>query len=182
MRTRVIRPNELVPRIKPGSFLAVELVPGQYLYVRKLEGLSRYVYYDLLAPSPQVNLLTIAQQPVLLTVDLLAIPDLTWPILGWLPLAPNWPPAVKMWKEQLLPRTEEAGENQVLASSKAYFLVEEVGKEIRYTPAKREDLRGLLKWTLYPPGLVEEKLRLHYGLTKQGERVAAVPLNQQEPW
>jgi hypothetical protein len=182
MRTRVIRLEELVPRIKPGSFLEVQLAPGNHIYLRKLKGLSSYAYYDFLTEVPCHTLAMIVEKPVLLTVSLLTMTNPEWPIVGWLPLAPNWPPAEKHWTIEALPLTEEEVRSQVIKPDTEYFLIEHIDGETLHTPAKPEDLRGLTRWSLYPPEVVEEKLRLHYGLTKQGAWVEPVPLKQQELW
>jgi hypothetical protein len=182
MRTRVIRPKELISSIKPGSFLELELAPGKYIYTRKLNELSGYVYYDFLTDTPQKDIYLIAQQPVLLRVSLLTMTAPTWPIVGWLPLESDWLPAEKHWTVEPLPLTVEEMRNQVIKPDTEYFLIEHIEGETKHTPAKPEDLRGLTRWTLYPPEVVEEKLRLHYGLTKQGAHVEPVPLLQQELW
>ena len=52
----------------------------------------------------------------------------------------------------------------------------------KQTLAKREELNGLQRWSLTTPAVVEEKLRLHYGLTLTGELIPPLPLSQQPPW
>jgi len=182
MRKKVIRPKDLIPGIVPGSFLRIELVTGRFIYVRKLSNLSDYVYYDFLTETACQDIEIIASKPILLTISLLTIKDPTWPIIGHLPLERSWPPPVQYWAERDLPVTEEEQLGGNITYRTGLFIVEEIQNETVFTPAKLEDLRGLIRRTLHTPELVEEKIRLHYGLTPEGRAIESCPLSQQPPW
>lgn len=182
MRKKVVRPKDLIPSIIPGSFLQIELVTGKFIYVRKLSNLSGYVYYDFLTGTACQDVEVLASKPILLTISLLTIKDPTWPIIGHLPLKENWPPPVRYWDERDLPVTEEELQSGNVVYRMGLFTVEEIQNKPVFTPAKLEDLRGLTRWTLHTPELVEEKIRLHYGLTIEGRAIEPCPLSQQPPW
>lgn len=182
MRKKIIRPKELLSSIATGSFLRIELAPRKFIYVRKLPNLSRYTYYDFLTDTPCKDVQVIASKPVLLTVALLLIHEPDWPVIGCLPLEQHWPPPTRNWEERDLPVTEEELQSGNTVYKTGLFIVEEIQNEPVFTPAKLQDLRGLTRWSLHTPELVEEKIRQHYGLTVDGRAIVPCPLNQQPPW
>lgn len=173
---------------KEGSFLAIALSPTHYTYARKLRGRSAYAFYELLTtePLPPPDLAIFSQCALLLDASLLL--TLAWPSIGWLPLTTDRSWIRYAWVAYPLPPLAGEWEQGIRNPETEFFLVTEWYNPLdnvaysRQTPAKREELNGLQRWGLTTPAVVEEKLRLHYGLTPTGEQRPPVPLAQQPPW
>jgi hypothetical protein len=173
---------------KEGSFLEIALTPRHYTYARKLRGLSGYAIYDLLTtePLPRKELASFSQCTVLLDVGLIFAP--TWTSIGWLPLSEDRSWISYSWTAYPLPFVDEEWARGIRNPETEFFLVTEWFNPFanvaysKQTPAKKQALNGLQRWGLTTPAVVEEKLRLHYGLTLTGEEIPRVPLQQQPPW
>lgn len=182
-------PSPKKPRTKKeGSFLEIALSPTHYTYARKLRGRSAYAFYDRLttAPLSRPDLASFSQCALLLDASLLLTP--AWPAIGWLPLAVDRSWISYAWAAYPLPPLTGEWEQGIRNPDTEFFLVTEWYNPLddvaysRQTPAKREDLNGLQRWGLTTPAVVEDKLRLHYGLSPTGEQRPPVPLSQQPPW
>lgn len=171
---------------KPGSFLEICLAPGYYTYARKLTIRPRYTFYDILATSSQRGVTALAQLSELLNVSLLGTPP--WPVVGIIPLEENPSTVYRSWHAKPLLPSEEQMMPGIRLPETEYFLIEESRDpttgfwDTTETPAKPDELRGLTRHASYVIDYVEDKLRLHYGLTASGERCLPVPLVQQELW
>lgn len=181
------QPLQLRKRIsKPGSFLEICLAPGYYTYARKLTIRPRYALYDILTTSSQREVTALAQLPELLNVSILDTPP--WPVVGIMPLDENLPIVYRSWHAKPLLPSEEQMTLGIRLPETEYFLIEERRDpatgfwDTTETPAKPDELRGLARHASYFIEFVEDKLRLHYGVTASGERCLPVPLVQQELW
>jgi len=186
------RPPSTLPKRprtkKEGSFLEIALTPRHYTYARKLRGLSGYAFYDLLTtePLPRKELASFSQRAVLLDVGLLRTP--AWTSIGWLPLSEDRSWISYSWTAHSLFNQAEWDKGIRNTEETEFFLVTswynpaEHRAYSKQTPAKKQELNGLQRWGLTTPAVVEEKLRLHYGLTPTGEETPRVLLQQQPPW
>jgi len=171
---------------KPGSFLEICLAPGYYTYARKTPLRTRYTFYNILVTSSQREITVLAQLPELLTVSLLGTPP--WPVVGIIPLVEDPSTVYRSWHAKPLLPSEEQMTLGIRLPETEYYLVEESRDpatgfwDTIETPAKPDELRGLARHASYFIEFVEDKLRLHYGLTANGERRLPVPLVQQELW
>jgi hypothetical protein len=173
---------------KEGSFLEIALTPRHYTYARKLRGLSGYAFYDLLTtePVPRKEVASFSQRAVLLDVGLIFAPP--WTSIGWLPLSGDRSWISYSWTAYPLPPVYEEWARGIRNPETEFFLVTEWFNPFvnvaysKQTPAKKQELNGLQRWGLTTPEVVEEKLRLHYGLTPTGEEIPRVLLQQQPPW
>lgn len=160
---------------KEGSFLVIALTPRHYTYARKLRGLAGYALYDMLTTEPlsRKDVERFSQCAILLTVGLVFTP--VWPSIDWLPLSDNRSWISYWWTADSLPPADKEWARGVRNPETEFFLVTswynpaEHRAYSKQTPVKREALYGLQRWGLTTPTLVEEKLRLHYGLTPTGE-------------
>jgi|GEM_PF-6161509 len=173
---------------KEGSFLEIALTPHHYTYARKLRGITGYLFYDILTTVPlqKKDLPRLAQRPIILDASLHRGP--VWNSIGCLPLETDRSLISYSWVAYPLPVSLEESKRGVRNPETEFFLVTEwfnPTDHVAYskqTPAKREQLYGLQRWGVTTPAVVEEKLRLHYGLTPSGEPIPPVPLPQQPPW
>jgi hypothetical protein len=171
---------------KEGSFLEIALTPYHYTYARKLRGLS-YAFYDILTTEPlqRKDLDMFSQCSVLLNASLHTP---TWPSIGCLPLTTDRSWIDYSWAAYPQPPVLEEWKRGVRNPETEFFLVTEWYNPAEHrayskqTPAKREELCGLQRWGVTTPAIVEEKLRVHYGLTPTGEEISPFPLQQQPPW
>ena len=173
---------------KEGSFLEIALSPTHYTYARKLRGSPAYAFYDILTTVPlqRTDLASFSQCAVLLDANLLLTP--AWPAIGWLPLTADRSWITYSWTARALPVTLAESERGIRNPETEFFLVKQWFNPLdnvaysKQTRARREELNGLQHWGLTTPEVVAEKLRLHYGLTPTGERIAPLLLSQQPPW
>jgi hypothetical protein len=173
---------------KEGTFLEIALTPRHYTYARKLRGRPGYAFYDILTTESlqRKDLDSFSQRSILLDAGLLLTP--AWTSIGWLPLSEDRSWISYSWTAYPLPPIEEEWARGVRNPETEFFLVTEWFNPIdnvaysEQTPAKQEELNGLQRWGLTTPAVVEEKLRLHYGLTPTGEARPRFPLQQQPPW
>jgi hypothetical protein len=173
---------------KEGSFLEIALSPTHYTYARKLRGLAGYAFYDILTTVPlqRTDLASFSQRSILLDASLHLTP--VWPSIGWLPLTADRSWISYSWTAHSLSVTMEESNKGVMNPETEFLLVTKWFNPFdnvaysKQTPAKREELNGLQRWGLTTPAVVEEKLRLHYGLTPTGELIPPLPLSQQPPW
>jgi hypothetical protein len=173
---------------KEGSFLEIVLSPIHYTYARKLRGSPAYAFYDILTTVPlqRTDLASFSQRSILLDAGLLLTP--AWPSIGWLPLTADRSWISYSWTARALAVPIVESKRGVRNPETEFFLVTEWFNPIdnvaysKQTRAKREELNGLQRWGLTTPEVVEEKLRLHYGLTPTGEQMAPLLLSQQPPW
>jgi hypothetical protein len=182
MRERIARRKDLIPKIKPGSFLEVPLAPGYYTYARKLEGLGGFAFYELLTTEPTTYLAAIAENPVLLNAPVMTLDAPSWPVIGHLPLEAGWPGIKYAWKCEPPPFIDESSKELIFQPNTEFFLGKYVDHAPLFTPAEPDTLRGLPRQSLYEPEFIEDKLRLHHGLLPTGERIAPLPLTQQPLW
>ena len=182
-------PSSKRPRTKKeGSFLEIALTPRHYTYARKLRGLSGYAFYEMLTTEPlqRKDLTSFSQCSVLLDVGLLLTP--AWASIGWLPLSEDRSWLSYSWTAYPLSPLAEEWARGVRNPETEFFLVTAWFNPLanvacsKQTPAKQQELNGLQRWGLTTPAVVEEKLRLHYGLTPNGEEIPRIPLQQQPPW
>ncbi len=173
---------------KEGSFLEIALTPCHYTYARKLRGLTGYAFYAILTTEPlrRNDLDGFSQCSILLDAALVLTP--AWPSIGWMPLSEDRSWISYSWTAQPLPPIEEEWARGIRNPETEFFLVTswyspaEHRAYSKQTPAKREELFGLQRQGLITPAVVEEKLRLHYGLAPTGETISRFPLQQQPPW
>lgn len=173
---------------KEGSFLEIALSPTHYTYARKVRGYVGYAFYDILTTVPlqRKELASFSQQSILLDASL--FPPPAWPSLGWLPLTADRSWISYSWTAHALPVTIEESRRGIRNPETEFFLVTEWFNPVanvadsKQTPVLREQLNGLQRWGVTTPAVVEEKLRLHYGLTPTGELIPPLPLSQQPPW
>ena len=183
MSERIVGQRRLNPnRIKSGDFVLISIAPSYYTYARKLEGLSSFGFYDYLTTGPLTDVTSVAQEPVLLTAPLLMPEAAKWPIVGFLPLEESWPKHLPAWKTEPQALFEEHSQQLVFQPDTEYFRVEYKNNEPAYIPADPESLRGLTRQTLYTPEIVEEKLRIHYGVSASGQRTEPINLKAQPLW
>lgn len=182
MHKKTVSHRKLVPKLQPGSVVEIILAPGYYTYARKAEGLSSFAFYDILSEEPLTDLAKLVQQPILLTVPMLMPEATKWPVIGCLPLQAGWTGQKQYWKAEPQPLLDEQSKTLVFQPNTDFFLVTYTAHEPIYTPAIPDNLRGLPRQSLYPPDFIEDKLRRHYGLTPQGERVPSLPLKKQPLW
>jgi hypothetical protein len=184
LSSQPLKPRKRVS--KPGSFLEICLAPGYYTYARKTPLKTRYTFYNILTTSSQREINALAQLPELLTVSLLGTPQ--WPVVGIIPLAEDPSTVYRSWHAKPLLPSEEQMTLGIRLPETEYFLIEESRDPITgfwdttETPAKPDELHGLTRHASYVIDYVEDKLRLHYGLSASGERCLPVPLVQQELW
>jgi hypothetical protein len=179
-------------RIKPGSFLQICLAPSYYTYARQLEGITSVAFYDVLLREPLLNLPQLSQDSVILTTSVLD--DRPWIVVGHRPLETTWPTSEYSWAfDPVSVQSSGNGwdsdmQTWLASSSTRYFLVEErkdpsTGAiDSIKTPAKLQDLQGLPRRTIYWPDTIEDRLRLHFGVSPEGEAITPLPLKQQPFW
>jgi hypothetical protein len=173
---------------KEGSFLEIALTPCHYTYARKLRGIPHYAFYDMLTTEPlqRKDLDSFSQCAILLDAAIMLTP--AWPSIGWLPLSEDRSWISYSWTAHALFNQDEWDRGIRNTEETEFFLVTEWFNPIdnvaysKKTPAKREELNGLQRSGLTTPPTVEEKLRLHYGLTPTGDTIPRFPLEQQPPW
>ncbi|WP_375419224.1 hypothetical protein [uncultured Hymenobacter sp.] len=182
MRNKLARRKNLMPEIEPGSFLEVALAPGYYTYARNLDGLSRFAFYDVLSSESFTDIRLIYNCSLLLTAPLLMPEASKWPIIGHLPLVQDQLSTVYYWRAEPPPFIDEKSQELIFSPDAQYFLVDYTNNTPIYIPASPESLRGLPRQSLYLPEFIEDKLRLHHGITPQGGLRAPVPLKQQPLW
>jgi hypothetical protein len=187
--SRPVRPK----RIKPGSFLQICLAPSYYTYARQLEGgMTSVAFYDVLVREPLSDLAHLSQELVLLKTSILD--DRPWLVVGHRPLEITWPTSWYSWafdpvSVQSSGNGWDADMQTWLANpSTKYLLVETKRDPITgaidsiETPANLHDLQGLPRRTIYWPNQIEDKLRLHFGVSQEGESIAPLLLKQQPFW
>lgn len=171
---------------KPGSFVVIGLAPGYYTYARKLSIKPRYTFYDGLTHTPQQAIALLQHLPALFTTSILGTPS--WPVVGHLPLQEPEPLVYRSWHAKPLMPTPAQMDLGIRLPETEYFLIEEIRDPLtgywhtQQTPAQQAELRGLTRHASYFPEYIEEKLRLHYGLTATGQRLAPIPFEQQPLW
>lgn len=171
---------------KPGSFLEICLAPDYYTYARKLPDRPRYTFYNELITKSQRDVIYLHKLPALFTTSLLGTPS--WPVVGQLPLDRSEAVSYRSWHAKPLFPTPEQMALGIRPPETEYFLVEETRDPLtgywdtKETPAQQAELRGLTRHASYRPEYIEEKLRLHYGLTVTGQRVEPILFNQQKLW
>lgn len=171
---------------KPGSFLEICLAPDYYTYARKLPDRPRYTFYNELITKSQRDVIYLHKLPALFTTSLLGIPS--WPVVGQLPLDRSEAVSYRSWHAKPLFPTPEQMALGIRPPETEYFLVEETRDPLtgywdtKETPAQQAELRGLTRHASYRPEYIEEKLRLHYGLTVTGQRVEPILFNRQKLW
>jgi hypothetical protein len=138
------------------------LAPGCCTYARKLEGLSGFVFYDLLATEPLTDLAAIAARPALLNAPVMALDAPNWPLVGHRPLEAGWPGIEYAWKCEPPPFIDESSRELIFQPNTEFFLGKYVDHAPVFTPAEPDALRELPGQSRYEPEFIEDKLWLHY--------------------
>jgi hypothetical protein len=172
---------------KEGTFPEVALSPQHYTYARKMRGRSGYSFYDILVTKPlqRKDLAAFSQRLFLLDAALELAP--AWPALGWLPLETDrsfiryawvaYPPALTLTPAASQRGIRELETDYYLVTS--WFNPADNMAHSKQTPASAAQLQGLCRWGLTTQARIEEKLRLHYGLTPDGQEIELIPLPHQ---
>lgn len=187
--SRLARPK----RIKPGSFLQICLAPSYYTYARQLEGgMTSVAFYDILVREPLSDLSHLGQELIILKTSVLD--DRPWLVVGHRALEITWPTSWYSWEfDPVSVQSSNNGwdsdmQTWLASPSTRYFLVEErkdpnTGAiDSIQTPAKLQDLQGLPRRTIYWPDTIEDRLRLHFGVSPEGKAITPLPLKQQSFW
>jgi len=170
---------------KEGTFLEIALSPQHYTYARKMRGRSGYSFYDILVNKPlqRKDLHTFSQRLFILDAALELAP--TWPAVGWLSLETDRSFVRYAWVAYPPALTLEESQKGIRKPETDYYLVTSwfnPSDNIAYskqTSATPVQLQGLCRWGLTTQMRIEERLRLHYGLTPDGQEIASIPLQQQ---
>ena len=166
----------------------IYILLGNMRILLTLNGLAEYAFYDILTTVPlqRTELASFSQRTILLDAGLVFAP--AWSAIGWLPLTADRSWLTYAWTARALPIPIEQSKRGIRNPETEFFLVRQWFNPIdnraysKQTPAKRKELNGLQRWGLTTPEVVEEKLRLHYGLTPTGEQIPPLALSQQPPW